>query len=131
MTVVSIDRPRRAEWTGSPHAVEIHRIRGEVSQLLAQWKLCGEVIEDAVLVVAELLANVVEHARTPFRVSVELRGRLLRVAVDDDADGPAVVRASTATAWPVSGLRVVNAVALRWGWRRRDVGKTVWAEFVV
>jgi hypothetical protein len=30
----------------------------------------------------------------------------------------------------VSGLRVVNAVALRWGWTQHDKGKIVWAELL-
>ena len=28
------------------------------------------------------------------------------------------------------GLRLVNAVALRWGWQEQDAGKTVSAEFL-
>jgi hypothetical protein len=28
-----------------------------------------------------------------------------------------------------SGLRLVNAVAMRWGWQEQDAGKTVWTEF--
>jgi hypothetical protein len=39
--------------------------------------------------IGDLLSNVVEHACTPFRVLVELRGRTLYLAVDDELGGPA------------------------------------------
>jgi anti-sigma regulatory factor (Ser/Thr protein kinase) len=51
-----------------------------------------DVVEDAVLVVAELLANVVVHARTPFRLSVHLREPLLRVSVSDRRVGAPAAR---------------------------------------
>jgi hypothetical protein len=114
------------EWTGPPYAETVSRVRRQLRQVLESWGLPDEVIEDAVLVTVELLANVVVHARTPFRLVVQRRGRLLHVAVQDGFVGAA----PNAAAHGLSGLRLVNAIALRWGWQEHAMGKTVWAEFM-
>jgi anti-sigma regulatory factor (Ser/Thr protein kinase) len=129
MGLTPVGRPRRAEWAGPPLAEAVGRIRREVHEVLARWRLPAEAVEDAVLVVTELLANVVEHARTTFRLVVELRGRLLHVAVDDGLPGATPMRTAPTAAGHLSGLQVVNRLALRWGWQEREAGKTVWAEF--
>ena len=121
---------RQAEQVGEPSAVEAVRVRDWLHRLLVGWRLDAEVVDDALLVATELLANVVEHARTPFRISVRLRHPLLHVAISDDRVGvPA--RSLNATAGQVCGLRLVTAVALRWGWDEHEAGKTVWVELVV
>ena len=130
MALTPVGRPRRAEWAGPPIEASVSRVRYSVRQVLVRWRLPEDVIDDAVLVVTELLANVVEHARTPFRVVVELRVRLLHVAVEDGAVGRAPLGTGCAVSGYVSGLRVVNAVALRWGWQEHQTGKSVWAEFL-
>jgi len=95
------------------------------------WGLGEDVVEDAVLVVAELLANVVVHARTPFRLAVHLRRPLLRVSVSDRRVGAPAARSVNPTAGRISGLRLINAVVFRWGWQEHETGKTVWAELIV
>jgi len=131
MALAPVDRPRRAEWTGPPIAASIGRVRHELHEVLIRWRLPQDVIHDALLVVSELLVNVVEHARTPFRVVAELRVRVLHLAVHDDGARPAPVGTGCEAPGYVSGLRLVNAVALRWGWQEHETGKTVWAEFPV
>ena len=128
MALASVGRPRRAQWSGPPFDASIGRVLHSVRQLLVRWRLPADVIDDAVLVVAELLANVVEHARTPFRVVAELRVRMLYLAVEDGAVGRAPAGPGCASPGYLSGLRLVNAVALRWGWQQHQTGKTVWAE---
>ena len=122
MALSVVGRPRRAQWSGPPFDASISRVLHSVRQLLVRWRLPADVIDDAVLVVAELLTNVVEHARTPF-----LRVRMLYLAVEDGAVGPAPAGPGCASPGYLSGLRVVNAVALRWGWQQHQTGKTVWA----
>ena len=129
MGLTPVGRPRRAEWAGPPFTDAVRRVRREVYEVLTRWRLPAEAVEDAALVVAELLANVVDHARTTFRLVIELRGRLLRIAVDDGLRGAAPTRSAPAVAGHISGLQVVNRLALRWGWQETDTGKTVWAEF--
>ncbi len=124
------DGVRRAEWSGEPSAEAAVRVRGELHRLLTLWELDDEVVEDALLVVAELLANAVAHARTPFHLSARVEGPLLHVAVSDGRVGvPA--RSVNPTAGRVSGLRMVTAVAFRWGWHGNEAGKTIWAELIL
>jgi hypothetical protein len=52
------------------------------------------------------------------------------VAVEADRAGAASLEAREPAVGSLSGLRLVNAVALRWGWHEQDDGKTVWAEFL-
>jgi anti-sigma regulatory factor (Ser/Thr protein kinase) len=93
------------------------------------WGLGEDVVEDGALVVAELLANVVVHARTPLRLAVHLRRPLLRVSVSVSDRRAGVPEAGSAnpTAGRISGLRLINAVVSRWGWQEHEAGKTVWA----
>ena len=76
MTLSLTGRPRRVEWSGPPVAAAATDVRRELLGVLVHWRLPQEVIDEAVVVVAELLANVVQHARTRFRLLVELRGRV-------------------------------------------------------
>jgi anti-sigma regulatory factor (Ser/Thr protein kinase) len=118
---------RTVEWVHEPAGAVVPRIRQHVRALLAVWGVDVDRIADAVLVVEELVANVVDHARTRFRLVVDLTGSLLRLAVRDDSDrcpdlaphDPAAVRGR--------GLQLIAALTLRWGYDRHDQGKTVWA----
>ena len=130
MTLSLVDRPRRVRWSSPPIAEAAYRIRLDMHEVLARWRLPEEVIDDAVLVTGELVNNAVQHARTTFRLVVELRGRLLHVAVEDEMRGPAPVWTPRGIG-QVSGLQLVNAVALRWHWEERGTGKTVWADIAV
>ena len=124
------DGPLHAEWVCDPRAEVTAPLRDEVRSLLTRWRVPPDVVEDALLVLAELVANVVIHAGTRFRLAVHLDRRLLRVAVDDGRVG-AMPPAGNPTGNQISGLRLVNAIALRWGWQEDETRKTVWAEFLV
>jgi histidine kinase-like protein len=121
---------RQAAWAGEPSVESTDDARHRLHALLVDWGVADPVVEDALLLVAELLANVVVHARTPFRLSVHLHGRLLRITVSDQRVGVPEVRSINPTGGRISGLRVVNAVATRWGWQEHATGKTVWVELV-
>jgi anti-sigma regulatory factor (Ser/Thr protein kinase) len=130
MPLVAVGRPRRARWVGPPVAVAVGRVRRDLPRVLARWRVREDVIDEVVMVVAELLDNVVRHARSQFRVLVELDQRRLYVAVEDELAGAAPLRTPETRDAPRRGLRLVNATALRWGWNEQDAGKTVWAEFL-
>jgi hypothetical protein len=83
--------------------------------VLLRWRLPGYVIDDALLVITALLANVVEHACTPFRIVAELRVRVLHFAVHDQSVGPTPAGSGCTNSGYVSGLRLVNGLALHWG----------------
>ena len=121
--------PQRTTWEGEPTAQALGGVRWGVRRVLEHWQVDEAVIDEAVSVVDELVGNVVQHARTPWRLAVELRGRMLHIAVDDGRVGPGPWSGKRA-AGQVSGLRLVSALALRWGWDEHEAGKTVWADLL-
>jgi hypothetical protein len=87
-----------------------------------------ELAGDAAIVVAELAANAILHARCAFTVVISQSGGHLKIAVKDtspmlSADGgsPLAVRQG-------HGLAVVAKVARRWAVDPGPHGKVVWAE---
>lgn len=87
-------------------------------------------LRDAISVmVSELAMNAVQHARTPFEVSVELTAEVLRVTVTDSAAG----RLTAQPMPPPSsargrGLQIVQNLADEWGVAQpgHGAGKSVW-----
>ncbi|CAL9400105.1 hypothetical protein SUDANB145_01446 [Streptomyces sp. enrichment culture] len=99
------------------------------------WPPSCPVSEDAALVVAELAANAVTHARVAgrcFRLSLTVDApETLRVEVADprgDRPLPSLGTSLDATAESGRGLLLVAALADRWGTAPYPPsGKTVWA----
>lgn len=84
---------------------------------------------DAVgLVVGELAANAVLHARSPFVVSLSCRRRRILVEVADANPRLPVLAAVPLDASSGRGLAMVEQVARAWGVRPHPEGKVVWAE---
>ncbi len=117
---------------GEPEVTSTSRIRRRLQAAIAQWGLPAEIIENVLLVVEELVANAVDHARTPFRLTVDhlptdRSGRALRIAVHDQCPQPVSVRPFDARAARGRGLQMIEALTSRWGCDRTAAGKTVWA----
>jgi histidine kinase-like protein len=125
-----VDGRRHREWMGRPLREDGARVRCELQAQLRRWNVSEEVAADAVLVAAELLANVVVHARSPFRLTADLSGPILRIAVRDELPGPGRGPPALPGRGRWTGLRLVSAVAFRWGWDVDATGKTVWTEFI-
>lgn len=91
---------------------------------LRGWGI-GELCDDAALVVTELAANAVVHARSGFTVSLSARGDRVRISVRDaDPRGREAL-----VPVPLHGLGAVDALASRWGVESLgSAGKTVWVE---
>jgi MEDS: MEthanogen/methylotroph, DcmR Sensory domain len=84
----------------------------------------ADLADDAALVVTELAANAIVHARSGFTVILSAHGDRLRIAVRD-----ASPRRTPMVPVPLHGLAAVDALACRWGVESRgDAGKTVWVE---
>ncbi|NUK54629.1 ATP-binding protein [Streptomyces lunaelactis] len=89
----------------------------------------------AALIVAELAANAVTHARVPgrdFELRLTLCPKTLRIEVSDArADREPAPRPPTPDSETGRGLLLVDALASAWGTADRVVGKTVWAELAL
>ena len=87
----------------------------------------GDLAGDVALVVTELAANAIVHARSAFTVILSVHDDVLRISVRDalPLDG-AGLRAA-----PLHGLAVVDGLASRWGVESLgNAGKTVWVDLL-
>ncbi|MFF7363884.1 ATP-binding protein [Streptomyces sp. NPDC008125] len=99
------------------------------SAALSCWGL-EEMADDCALVVTELVANAVRHARRgAIRVVVERTAvRTVRVAVADFSRALPLLCESGEEAEEGRGLFLVAALATGWGTDERRWGKIVWAD---
>lgn len=100
-----------------------------IAQALRHWGHDGSVIDDARLVISELVSNAVRHTRSPFSVSITSDSPKLRIAVHDASSSVPVTgqRSEDAPAGG-RGLQIVAALADDWGVERTPSGKVVWAD---
>ncbi len=105
--------------------------RALIDRTLPSWG-CDALVEDARLVVTELVTNAIRHAGTTIEVWLELRQGSMHIAVTDHASGTVGVRSSEPSSDEQEGrgLRIVAAVSDRWGVTQTEhgEGKVVWAE---
>jgi anti-sigma regulatory factor (Ser/Thr protein kinase) len=113
----------------------VPRARAVLLAALADWSAGQVLVEDAELVLSELLTNALA-VRVPRDrlvgvriVHSEMNG-VLRIEVSDAGGGRPEVRLPTESETGGRGLMLVDALAYRWGFQSRsaDIGKTVWAE---
>ncbi|MEV1008778.1 ATP-binding protein [Streptomyces sp. NPDC049881] len=121
-----------------PYRVEsVPVLRRQVQVILGGWEMAAVTVSDAAVVVSELAANAVRHAR-PVRgglivaqVSCVRGDAMLRVLVVDGA--PAVLppscpaRSVSAVAECGRGLALVTGLSLAWGVDVGETTKSVWA----
>jgi anti-anti-sigma regulatory factor len=101
--------------------------RDEVSTACRRWHV-ADVIDDAVIVVTELVANAVRHACGDIRLSVVLSDYFLHLSVrDGSAEPPRLARPDPDSGEGGRGLRLVDAFADGWGCIPIPPGKIVWA----
>ena len=104
------------------------RARALLQDAARAWGLDDELYQDAAMVVTELVANAVDHARTPSTLTLELADADLRVAVRDARPGSALRALPVNPAAPRGrGLQMIEALASSWGVTPDGDGKTVWA----
>jgi anti-sigma regulatory factor (Ser/Thr protein kinase) len=104
------------------------RARHLVADALEHWGKTSPLLNDAQLVVTELAANAVVHARSPFSVELWRRRDGVRLAVRDASRASPILRDLDPLAISGRGLRIVAALAAAWGVQPDGDGKTVWAE---
>jgi len=122
---------RPVSWHGTypPADSSASLARLEAAGALTRAGVRGEVLDDAKTVVAELIANAIVHAGTPFTVAVDADATSVRVDVYDGSPSPPHFLGPPGT-WPGFGLHIVAALSTAWGWQRRanGPGKIVWAQ---
>lgn len=145
------DLAPRARWRHLPLPEAPGAVRAALTDQLAGWGVLpggddhrAERVQDLLVVVSELVSNAVGHAATPFEVAVDLvdagpagDAAVVRVEVTDGCTAPPRLRRPDTDRPAVDGiggqgLRLVAALADRWGHHTRrsgvTAGKTVWAE---
>lgn len=102
-------------------------VRRFVTEVLDLWHE-RYLLPDALLVASELATNVVNHARSPFRVSIDRSMGVVCIAVQDVATGHAVRQTVGEDVPNGRGMAIVEALSRRWGSDDLPSGKVVWAE---
>ena len=102
-----------------------------VGAVLGPGHPCGD---DAVLLVSELFSNSVQHSRSGVpgeivTVAVTAGTSVVRVEVTDpNGSGVPELHRADHDAEGGRGLQLVEGLAARWGWRRRDGRTVTWFE---
>ena len=105
------------------------RARHFTRDVLARLDVPSAVIDDAELLVSELVTNAVLHARSASRIDVARENGRVRVAVGDDSAEPPQLRNNGSDSVTGRGLHLVERLACSWGVDRSDdTGKVVWFE---
>ncbi len=85
------------------------------------------VLQDALVVVSELITNAVLHAGTDSDLEVRLSGGELEIRVTDTSTRPPVRHVPVGgPSTQGRGLVLLDALSSRWGIERLPDGKTVW-----
>jgi anti-sigma regulatory factor (Ser/Thr protein kinase) len=118
---------RSASLDLPPTAASVAAARRLVRELLAVWDVPHD-REDAALLVTELVANVVDHVRGEAVLTLELSlsDTWLRIAVVDGSSIRPVVQELSHERPRGRGMRMVEAIADRWGAEDHKGGKRVW-----
>ena len=118
---------RSASFDLPPSVASVPAARRLVRELLVVWDVPHD-HEDAGLLVTELVANVVDHVRGEADLTLELSlsDTWLRIAVVDGSAIRPVVQELSHERPRGRGLRLVEAIADRWGAEDHKGGKRVW-----
>lgn len=110
-------------------ARSVSRARRFVCIHLVEHRL-SHLVDDVQLVVSELAANAVRHARTPFKVILEKAENSVLLSVQDGSPTPPAHLASDCLDTAGRGVSIVDLVSHDWGVTDGPgEGKSVWASF--
>jgi anti-sigma regulatory factor (Ser/Thr protein kinase) len=107
----------------------------EARQAIARFLARAEVpqlIDDAQLLVSELVTNAVRHARGPISVHASFRDGFLHLEVSDaSADAAPQRRVASPEDEGGRGMELVEKMSSRWGWTTTEHSKVVWLDLRV
>ena len=115
----SVDLPRSLS--------SVAAARRFVEGTLRKWEL-DQLLDDALLVISELVTNAITHADSPCRIRLSLSPARLRIDVLDAGSGTPEPLPFSETQEHGRGLYMVDAVTVAWGLEDVPDGKLVWAE---
>lgn len=124
------EAPRTVRMPWSAHVAP--QIRRTLVDDLTGLGVSAQVIDEAEIVVAELVSNALRHARPltdgTLRVRWKTKAGVVEVEVSDGG-GPSTPRPAPPALWSSSGrgLRIVRSLAHEWGVAEEKHGRTVWA----
>ncbi|MEV0248231.1 ATP-binding protein [Nocardia sp. NPDC050712] len=101
-------------------------IRDAVRALLAPDT--SVVVEDAILIIDEMVANAREHGSPPWRCRLGLHTTPARLRVEVDDSNPADPHLRTPDTTGGRGMILLDRIATSWGIAHYGRFKTVWAE---
>lgn len=104
--------------------------RALVRDALDDWGLPA-IIDDAVLVVTELVTNAVTHGGSAFRLQLSRTSGAFRIEVVDEGAGTPEPQPQDFEAEGGRGLMLVDAMSNSWGVENVPRGKLVWAEIAI
>lgn len=119
-------RPAAALELG-PHVGDVAEARHFLLERCRRWG-CSHLVDDAELVLSELVTNALVHAGSRCRVAIGFDGTVLRIEVTDRSSGLPDVQAPDRLDDHGRGLLLVSLLAAAWGVETTAVGKLVWAE---
>jgi anti-sigma regulatory factor (Ser/Thr protein kinase) len=122
----SAPTPPRLRQAMQPVPGAARQGRDLATEASLRWSF-PELISPASVVASELVTNAVQHAQTPFELSLAHTPRYLHIAVRDDDPRPAVRQEGDVLSVSGRGLRIVERTALTWGSTPARDGKVVWA----
>jgi signal transduction histidine kinase len=113
--------------------------REALRQWCSSWGVTGvsaddpqsELLDDALLVLTELLTNALRFSDGDIEIVVDARRDHLQIAVRDGNSVLAKVRSADTAATAGRGIAMVEALSQSWGQYPRGGGKVVWARLAV
>jgi hypothetical protein len=124
--------PRRVRMELQPVPGATAEARCLIDDACGRWRV-GGLADTAALIATELVANAIQHARTPIVFSVALRRTYLHIGVRDRSGDPPVRGGAGSRDGDGDvedtgrGLLIVESLAAGWGHARTQDGKVVWA----
>jgi anti-sigma regulatory factor (Ser/Thr protein kinase) len=106
-------------------------VRHALADAVGGYRIGEAVLDDALLIVSELVTNAVRSGCRKARLSCELDPPRLTVAVTDDGAGWPELKRPTPLETNGRGLWIVTHLAAQSGVDTADGGKRVWAQLMI
>ncbi len=127
------DRPDRSRTVRVPWTTPaVPKIRRALVADLEGRQVTQDIVGEAEIVVSELVANAIRHARPladgMIRVHWKVKAGVVEIEVSDGG-GPSTPKPAPRSVWAPTGrgLRIVRSLAHEWGVTEERNGRTVWA----